>query len=378
MTLLIKVGIFFLNIAFSFMKLLPVEKKILYISRQSNSIPIDFQLLKRTMEIKLPEYKNVILVRRIAPGIMGKIRYFFHMLHQMYHLATSEIVILDTYCIAVSVLRQRKSLLVVQIWHALGALKKFGYSILDKGEGSSSRIARAMKMHNNYSYVFASGEACRTYFAEAFHQPLSAVKVFPLPRLDILLCNEYREEKRREIKKKYPFLEEDGKKIIVYAPTFRKSETRMCEEVQRLFNMLDYQKYNLIFKPHPLSEIFQKNEKVICDSFFITEDMLFLADYVITDYSAIIFEAMLQKKKIILYAFDYIKYTEKRDFYLDYLHLFEKSIAYTAEDVILHLQQESYMDIDEQDCFFDQIVAKPQITYTDDICDFLIQERKIN
>ena len=87
---------------------------------------------------------------------------------------------------------------------------------------------------------------------------------------------------------------------------------------------------------------------------------------------------MLQKKKIILYAFDYIKYTEKRDFYLDYLHLFEKSIAYTAEDVILHLQQESYMDIDEQDCFFDQIVAKPQITYTDDICDFLIQERKIN
>ena len=114
MTLLIKVGIFFLNIAFSFMKLLPVEKKILYISRQSNSIPIDFQLLKRTMEIKLPEYKNVILVRRIAPGIIGKIRYFFHMLHQMYHLATSEIVILDTYCIAVSVLRQRKSLLVVK------------------------------------------------------------------------------------------------------------------------------------------------------------------------------------------------------------------------------------------------------------------------
>ena len=58
------------------------------------------------------------------------------MLRQMYHAATSEIVVLDTYCIIISLLKQRKSLKVIQMWHALGAMKKFGYSILDKGEGT--------------------------------------------------------------------------------------------------------------------------------------------------------------------------------------------------------------------------------------------------
>ena len=40
------------------------------------------------------------------------IDYGLHMLVQMYHLATSDVAILDSYCIAVSVLHHKKSLLV--------------------------------------------------------------------------------------------------------------------------------------------------------------------------------------------------------------------------------------------------------------------------
>lgn len=376
MTFLLKTGIFFLNVIFFFMKLLPVEKKIVYISRQSEDIPIDFYLLKQQMESKFPDYKNIVLVRTIGTGILNKIYYFFHMLCQMYHLATAQMVILDSYCITISVLKQRKSLLIVQMWHALGALKKFGYSILDKEEGSSSKIAKVMKMHRNYTYVFASGENCRVHFAEAFRQPLDKVKVYPLPRLDLLLNKEYQKEKKLQIKEKYPFLEADGKQIVVYAPTFRKDESDIKRGVERLFNVIDFQKYNLIYKPHPISHVNKIGEKVIYDTFFTTEDMLYIADYVVTDYSAIIFETLLLQKKLVLYAFDYEKYTNARDFYIDYKTLFARYIASTADDVISHLQQDESMGKYEYDSILLQMVSKPVVSYTEDICAFLMKEKK--
>lgn len=46
-------------------------------------------------------------------------------------MATSRAIILDSYCIAVSLLGERIKAPVVQIWHALGNMKKFGYAALD-------------------------------------------------------------------------------------------------------------------------------------------------------------------------------------------------------------------------------------------------------
>ena len=156
--LLIKAASVVLNGLFSIMKLLPVQKKITYISRQSNTLSVDFRMVIREMEKRRPEYRNLALVKMIGNSVPEKIGYCFHIFRQMYHIATSELVVLDTYCIAVSLLKQRDTLKVVQMWHALGAMKKFGYSILDKGEGTNRSLAEAMRMHRNYTYVFSSSE----------------------------------------------------------------------------------------------------------------------------------------------------------------------------------------------------------------------------
>ena len=47
-------------------------------------------------------------------------------------------------------------------------MKKFGYSILDKPEGSSSRMARLMKMHENYDFILAAGDGYKAHLAEGF------------------------------------------------------------------------------------------------------------------------------------------------------------------------------------------------------------------
>ena len=48
-------------------------------------------------------------------GLVNKIGYVFHMFIQMYHISTSKVVVLDTYCIVASVLKHKKETKIIQI-----------------------------------------------------------------------------------------------------------------------------------------------------------------------------------------------------------------------------------------------------------------------
>ena len=362
-----------LNGIYSIFKLFPVKKKITYISRQSNVLPVDFDLVIREMKRRHPEYQQVTLIKMIGKSLPEKIGYCFHMFRQMYHIATSEMVVLDTYCIAVSVLHQRKSLVVIQMWHALGALKKFGYSILDKPEGRSAKIAACMKMHNNYSYVFTSSEYCRQYYSEAFRQPLKKIKVFPLPRIDIILNKDYQDKICEKIYKSYPRLKKEGKKVIVYAPTFRKRKEEFKKGVQALLEKIDYTKYELIIKLHPIEQLLFSEEHIIFDDQYSSYEMFLVADYIITDYSAVIFEGMLFQKPIFLYAFDYDTYNKDREFYVDYLEFF-KGIVFRDSESLLESIDVNDIHQDINDRVISKMIKEKSESYTKDICNFLIEE----
>ena len=133
MTVAVRIGIFFFNIIYFFIKLCPTRNKVTFISRQKNTPSIDFILLKTELHKTDPSIKVVILCKRLEKGFKKKILYVFHMFKQMYHIATSKVVVLDSYCITISILKHKKKLKVVQMWHALGSFKKFGKSIIGKG-----------------------------------------------------------------------------------------------------------------------------------------------------------------------------------------------------------------------------------------------------
>ena len=220
------------------------------------------------------------------------------MFTQMYHIATSKVVILDSYCISVSVLKHKKKLCVIQMWHAMGAYKKFAYSILDKKEGSSKKIASLMRMHKNYNFVFSSSKKSSINFAEAFNIELNKVKIMPLPRVDLLTDKNNILKTKKRICSKYPCLKK--KKNILYAPTFRKKYNSK-KDIYNLINAVDFDNYNLIIKLHPLSKIKIDDRRVISDNSFTTLEMGFVSDYIITDYSAVVFELALLKKPLYFY-----------------------------------------------------------------------------
>lgn len=315
-TLIIKMGIVFVNIIYFFVKFLPTnKKKITFISRQNNNVSIDFKMTEKELKAQKPEIKTVILCKTLEEGFFNKIKYCLHMLRQMYHIATSKVVILDSYCILICILKHKKSLKIIQYWHALGSLKKFGYSSLDKRDGRSSDIAKAMKMHKNYTYILTSSKVSKPFFREAFNAKEEQMKVMSLPRVDFLQSKDYEKQIQDEFYKIYSEAN-NQKENILYCPTQRKDEEIDIVSIIKAANL---DKFNLIIKLHNGQEyVYTKKEKVSRKSTFTGLELLHIADYVITDYSAIVHEAAIANKPIYLYTFDYDKYVNDRGWYINY------------------------------------------------------------
>lgn len=376
MLTILKITIQLLHILYGLFKLLPVRKKVVFISRQSDSPSLDIQMLAEEIQRSHPDYQVVVLCKKIGSGLFSKIGYCFHMLRQMYHLATSQIVVLDSYSILVSVLHHRNSLLVVQMWHSIGTMKKFGYSILDMPEGSSRRLAETMKMHANYDYILAASDAYKSHLAEGFHYPEEKIVTLPLPRVEALEDAGRAEAARKKIVSVYPRLSEPGKETILYIPTFRKRENaRFQKAALALADAVDYSRYHLIIKAHPLSELTVSHPRAIIDHQFSSFDMLFVSDCVISDYSCIIYEAAILKRPLYFYAYDYEQYRGARDFYIDYQKEMPGPICSTAEETLDAISSHACRQEAVQR-FLSKYVTPKSRHETRDIAEFLFSHRK--
>ncbi len=332
---IIQGGIAVLSGAFALMKTATMRSRVVFMSRQSDKPSQDITMLSE--ELNSRGIETVVMCKKMGDGIGGKLAYIGELGRQMKYLATSKVIVLDSYNIPVSLFKQRDETTVMQMWHALGAMKKFSRSILDMPEGKSSEIANLMKMHAGYDYIFTSSEASRPAFAEAFGYPEDKLTVMSLPRVDAILDDEIND--RNEFHIRCANMHLIGKKNIVYAPTLRIGKD-MSKYVSDLIKAVEGTEYNLIIKMHPLTEISLDEDlpdNVFIDTKFQTVEMFAIADYVITDYSAITYEAALKGLPIYFYAFDKDEYMDGRTFYLDYDRDMPGPICRTAEEVMAEL-----------------------------------------
>ncbi len=325
-----------LKIIYAPLKLLKVKNKVVYISRQSNKETLDFSLIRKKMEEVYPEIQNVILTKKIEDGIFNKIGYAFHMIRQMYHISTSKVVILDGYCIVASALKHKKETKIIQIWHALGAIKKFGYQSIGTEAGTDKLTAKIMCMHKNYDYVLAPSKITATHFKEAFGVQDEQIKYIGLPRIDYILTKD--EQVNKRLYGEYPELKE--KINILYVPTFRKGEKIQLDE---LVEKINTDKYNLIIKIHPLDiENYKYKERngVIYDKYFSSYDWLKIVDRVITDYSSLAMETALLDIPVYFYTYDIEKYKKNPGLNFDFENEeIGKYVALNVEDLLKKIEE---------------------------------------
>ncbi|MDE5984471.1 MAG: CDP-glycerol glycerophosphotransferase family protein [Eubacterium sp.] len=300
-----------LKVLYAPLKLFKTKNRIVYLSRQSNDKSLDILLLEKAVRDELPDIEQVFRLRMIPDGMGAKIKYCVDVIGDMYYLATSRVAILDTYSITVSCLKHKNDLKVIQMWHALGAVKKFGLQSVGTKEGRDEKVSNAMCMHKNYDYVLAPSKATARFYMEAFGCGADKMKICSLPRVDELLKNDgvsvrfYREN---------PDL--THKKIVLYLPTFRDREAYVAQELKVEFSQ-GMEDYHLIISTHPLFSKVKRDDRFFYNGSYSTIDLMKIADIIITDYSACAFEAAVLMKPLYFFVPDYNQYVEERGANID-------------------------------------------------------------
>lgn len=341
-TQIIRIGICigknFLNVIYFFVKICPTKNKIVMLSRQANKPSIDFELIQKELIRRTNNLEVKILCKVLKKDIKERIKYCFYILQCMYHIATAKVCILDSYSIPISILNHKKKLEIIQIWHASGAIKKFGYQSLNKKEGRGTEIAKIMNMHRNYSHVMAPSEVTAKFYEEAFGINKDKIFINGLPRIDYLLDKKLGKDKINEFYKEYPKFR--NKKTILYVPTFRKDKDS-TSITKKLIDNIDFNKYGLIINLHPLDKNNQASQYGV-NKKYNTFDLLKIADYIITDYSAVAFESTVLKKPLYFYVYDINEYKKTRGLNINVLKEMNNCASISVKEIIKLIENNEY------------------------------------
>lgn len=111
----------------------------------------------------------------------------------------------------------------------------------------------------------------------------------------------------------------EDKKVILYAPTFRKAGEVTLPFDPDVLNSQVNNEYVIITKMHYLNYMKDCHDGVIdCTSYSDIADLMKLADILISDYSSLILDFALLNKPIVLYQYDYSEYMAERGVYFDF------------------------------------------------------------
>ncbi|MDR1294862.1 MAG: CDP-glycerol glycerophosphotransferase family protein [Bifidobacteriaceae bacterium] len=281
------------------------------LSREQVGEPEDFRLLREALWRRDPRLDVMVDARFQTPGLRGWLRFSAGTLAQLRLAATARVVVVDTYSPVVSGVSWGQRLRTVQLWHALGALKWFGWDAVGMPDGRSRAIAEAGRMHRGYDMVLVSSERCRDPYASAFRVVRERIAIAPLPRVDLLLDPRARESVRRRILAAYPDLE--GRTIVLYAPTHRPGRSTP-PDVAALARAAASRGLTLIHSRHPLAPAVRG---VRSADGFTTAELASVASAFATDYSSAVFEAALLGVPCYFFAPDLEAYRRDRGLYTD-------------------------------------------------------------
>lgn len=260
---------------------------------------------------------------------------------------TSRVVIVDDYFRMLNIVPKKDDVKLFQLWHACGAFKTFGFTRIGK-DGGPRQWA---KNHRMYDYAVVSSKNIAKHYAEGFGIPDSCVLPSGVPRTDIFCDSGYKEKTRAAFFEKYPQLKD--KKIILFAPTFRGKGQMSAYYPTDKFNPNEIcsalgDEYAIIIKLHPFCKekyrIEEKYKDRIIDLSNADElnDLLFVTDLLITDYSSVVFEASLLDIPMLFYAFDLDEYIENRDFYYDFKEFIPGKTVFLQDELIKAVQSNDF------------------------------------
>ncbi len=232
-------------------------------------------------------------------------------------IALSDVIVIDNYSPLLNSLKIRKNQKVVQLWHAGVGFKSVGYARF----GLNGSPHPFKSSHRKYTTVIVDDERLIDIYKEVFAVSGEAFKALGMPRLEGYLSKERIDETLKRLYSINPkFM---TKKVILFSPTFRGVGAKTAYynynklDLTAIYNYCNKNNFIFVVKMHPFVkkaiEIPEPYQDVIIDySDLDINDLIYVSDIMITDYSSCAYEFSFFNRPLVFYRYDKDMYEYQR------------------------------------------------------------------
>jgi CDP-glycerol glycerophosphotransferase (TagB/SpsB family) len=326
-TLLIRLRIAAVRLGFAIGRRRPIRRHVVLATAHAASLGGNLRSIADELGRRRPAVPTIVLASRASLGLRGAVAEMFRALHAGYHLATARLFVVDDYFFPMYVIRPRSGTVRVQTWHAAGAFKKVGYSVLDRTFGADEALVSRVAIHSNYTLCLMPSDAATIHYMEAFNQPRERFSsALGLPRTDLFFDPAHRIRAEALIRTRYDLPAD--RRVLLYAPTFRGDTMHAARyddslDLEALHRVLG-DGWVVLLRLHPFVRQAASIDAGLAT--FVRDvsdwpdmnELMFVADLLVTDYSSAIFEFALLGQPMAFLAPDADAYERERGFYLDF------------------------------------------------------------
>ncbi|WP_044935240.1 CDP-glycerol glycerophosphotransferase family protein [Pseudobutyrivibrio sp. LB2011] len=222
----------------------------------------------------------------------------------------------------------QRGMIQLDFWHGT-PIKKIRYDVVEKKPEQNNFILRYLKK-DGLEYIFSTSDyISEKIFVSAFDTVKERILNFSYPRMDVMgmgkkdiveFCEKYSKELLR-----YIDIASQYQRVLLYMPTYRDDDPYYLDKANIDFDLLNKKlcanNAVMFFKLHPLTaniNIDSYSNIIKIDNDVDIYPFLKFTDFLITDYSSILFDYLVLDKEIIFIPYDYENYVRSRDLYFDY------------------------------------------------------------
>ncbi|WP_251174182.1 bifunctional glycosyltransferase/CDP-glycerol:glycerophosphate glycerophosphotransferase [Cytobacillus oceanisediminis] len=251
---------------------------------------------------------------------------------------------------------KKKDQVYLQTWHGT-PLKRMGYD--QKKLPSETELSRLRVQTDAWDFFISPNSYSSKIFTRGFRYGGEILET-GYPRNDILI------NKPREIAEKVRNETgiSEGKKVILFAPTFRdwdpNSFQKTLADIQQLSKSVD-QNTIILLRLHYLlsakiSHMRMPENVINASGYQDIQELYLVSDVLISDYSSVMFDFALLKRPIILYCYDLEEYLARRGTYFDLVEKAPGPICRKIDEVNSFLNHPARLNEYEQ--LLDRFVAE--------------------
>ena len=354
------------------------KKNILFLTEQHKELGANLALVKeRLYERGLDKDFNIYTSCRAI--VSNRKEYGFKTwLRTVKLIAKADKIFVDDHVPLLDWLELDKSTQVVQLWHAGAGYKSVGYS-----RWGHKGAPAPYSCHRQYTYGICESKNVGEYHAEAFG--ISIEKCLPtgMPRMDSYIDPKYRASKTEELNELYPLCK--NKKVVLFAPTYRgvnKKKAHYPFEIIDLESLYETcgDEYVVFFKFHPWVETpipipdEYKDRFIDVTSYKNINDMFYITDLLITDYSSNVFEYSLMNKPALFFAYDEYQYSYTRGFHREYREYTPGKIVHSFNELIDAIKNKDF-EFEKMGPYVDFHFDHVDSNSTDRVVDWLVLDK---